>query len=70
MSLVALAEHLSYLSVAMLAIALYYAVKALALLLTFVVGIYTKDTERRKTCLKLARMIAKGWAWPPRPPGG
>jgi hypothetical protein len=48
---------------------LYYAIKALALLLATVVGICTKDKERGQRCVQIVRAVSRGWPWPPRLPG-
>jgi hypothetical protein len=48
---------------------LYYAIKALILLLTATIAIFTKDDKRREACLEIVRAVSRGWPWPPRLPG-
>jgi hypothetical protein len=48
---------------------LYSTIKALALLLATVVGIFTKDEERGQRCVEIVQAVTRGWPWPPRLPG-
>jgi hypothetical protein len=50
-----------------IAVIAYYTVKAAVFLLASVVGICTKNKDRREVCLKLAEMICRGWPLPRLP---
>jgi hypothetical protein len=69
---VALPEWALYLAYAgrYLAVAavLYYAIKAVILLLAGTVAIFTKDKERGQRCVQIVQAVSRGWPWPPRPP--
>jgi hypothetical protein len=58
------AGRLDYLTPAVV----YYTIKALALLLATVVGIFTKDKERGQRCVQIVQALSRGWPWPPRQP--
>ena len=47
---------------------LYSAVKAVALLLTVIVGISTRDDKRREACVTIVDCLCKGGPRPPRLP--
>jgi hypothetical protein len=78
MDLAALAEHagttpaelLPYLELVghplTIAIALYYAIKAVIFLVAATVAICTKDEKRRAACLVIVRAVCRGWPWPTR----
>jgi hypothetical protein len=51
------------------AVVLYYAIKAVILLLAGSVAIFTKNEGRREACLEIVRTVGRGWPWPPRLPG-
>ena len=48
---------------------LYYAIKAVILLLAGTVAIFTKDEKRGQRCVQIVQAVSRGWPWPPRPPG-
>ena len=52
-----------------LAIAVYYAVKAVILLAAGTVAMRTDKGKRRKACLKIMRIVSPGWPWPSRSSG-
>lgn len=54
-----------YLAVAAI---LYYAIKALILLLAGIIAIFTKDKKRGQRCVQIVQAVSRGWLWPPRPP--
>jgi hypothetical protein len=69
-SLVALASHASYLgALGAIALILYYGVKAVMFALVSILAIFSKNEDRRETCLEIAGMICRGWPWLPRLPG-
>jgi hypothetical protein len=66
-------EWVSYLALAgqyrAVAAVLYYAIKAVILLLAGTVAIFTKDEKRGQRCVEIVRTVGRGWPWPPRLPG-
>jgi hypothetical protein len=48
------------------AVAAYYAIKAVIFLLAAIVAICTKDEKRRSACIEIVRAVCRGWPWPSR----
>ncbi len=48
---------------------LYFTGRAIALVVTVIVALTTRDEKRSEACVKIVDSLCRGWPWPPRLPG-